>query len=200
MTGRMELLCIRWWSHAAHPKTRRVERAVRNNAWLLGPAFLWTSAWDRMPVASITAADVGAWPFSVGLLVKFTHFPGSPHCPRDVGDLGVGGVSFLELLILFESWAGERLVLEKAVPSGRRAGRSISVSAVPVGPGIEMWRPCRFLGCILRFWAGLPGGLCRFLPCCIGAHHCRLRHVGWEKCGHCLTYRPRETSDLGVVE
>ena len=101
---------------------------------------------------------------------------------------------------MFESWAGERLVLEKAVPSGRRAGRPISVSVVPVGPGIEMWRPCRFLGCILRFLAGLSGGLCRFLPCCIGAHHCRLGHVGWEKCGHDLTSRPRETSDPGVVE
>ena len=35
----------------------------------------------------------------------------------------------------------------------------------------------------------------RFLPCQIGANHCRLRHLGWEKCGHGLTSRPRETSD-----
>ena len=40
----------------------------------------------------------------------------------------------------------------------------------------------------------LPGGLGRFLPCNIGANHCRLRHVGWEKCGHGLTSRPKETS------
>ena len=30
----------------------------------------------------------------------------------------------------------------------------------------------------------LPGGLGRFVPWSIGADHCRLRHVGWEKSGH----------------
>ena len=40
----------------------------------------------------------------------------------------------------------------------------------------------------------LPGVLRRFVPCSIGANHCRLRHDGWEKCGHGLTSRPRESS------
>ena len=34
----------------------------------------------------------------------------------------------------------------------------------------------------------------RFVPCSIGANHCRLRHIGWEKCGHGLTFRPRESA------
>ena len=34
----------------------------------------------------------------------------------------------------------------------------------------------------------------RFVPCSIGANHCRLRRVGWEKCGHGLTSRPRESA------
>ena len=47
----------------------------------------------------------------------------------------------------------------------------------------------------------LPGGLRRFIPCSIGANHCRLRHIGWEKCGHGLTSRPRESSsDLFLDE
>ena len=29
-------------------------------------------------------------------------------------DLGVGGISYVELLMLYELWAGERLTLEKA--------------------------------------------------------------------------------------
>ena len=33
-----------------------------------------------------------------------------------------------------------------------------------------------------------------FVPCFIGANHCRLRHVGWERCGHGLTSRPRESA------
>ena len=40
----------------------------------------------------------------------------------------------------------------------------------------------------------LPGGLRRFVPCSLGANHCRLRHIGWEKCGHGLTSRPRESA------
>ena len=40
----------------------------------------------------------------------------------------------------------------------------------------------------------LPGGLARFVPCSFGANHCRLRQIGWEKCGHGLTSRPRESA------
>ena len=29
---------------------------------------------------------------------------------------------------------------------------------------------------------------------CIGAYHCKLRHVGWERCCHGLTSRPRESA------
>ena len=36
----------------------------------------------------------------------------------------------------------------------------------------------------------------RFVPCSIGADHCRLRHIGWEKCGHGLTSRPRESASV----
>ena len=38
------------------------------------------------------------------------------HWPAGGADLGVGGVSCVELLILYELWAGERLVPEKAHP------------------------------------------------------------------------------------
>ena len=39
-------------------------------------------------------------------------------CIEPVGgaDLGVGDTSYVELLILYELWAGERLSLEKAHP------------------------------------------------------------------------------------
>ena len=82
----------------------------------------------------------------------------------------------------------------------QRVGRPNSVSAVPVGPGIDIGSSCRFLGSLIRFLALLPGGLIRFLPCRIGANHCILRHLGWEKCGHGLTSRPRETSHPGFLD
>ena len=109
-------------------------------------------------------------------------------------DLGVGGVSHVELLILYELWAGERLSLEKAYPRYLRSGRQISVSAVPFSPGIDIWRSCRFIGAMMRSLCLLPGGLGRFVTCSIGANHCGLRHIGWEKCGHGLTSRPRESA------
>ena len=108
---------------------------------------------------------------------------------------------FVELLILYELWAGERLSLEKATPRYLRPGRPISVSAVPFGPGVDIWRSCRFIGAKMRSRCLLPGGLRRFVPCSIGANHCRFRHIGWEKCGHGLTSRPRESaSELFLTE
>ena len=171
------------WSAAANPKMKRVEPGGGNFARLSGLVSLWTSDWYQLPVACVGEGDIALWLFSVGLLLKFVHFLGSLHWPRGAGDLGVGGVSYLELLIIYENWAGELLVIEGAVLFARRVGRPISVSAVPVGPGIDIGRSCRFLGSLVRFLALLLGGLIRFLPCRIGAHHCRLRHLGWEKCG-----------------
>ena len=68
------------------------------------------------------------------------------------------------------------------------------MSAVPFGPGIDIWRSCRFIGALMRSLCLLPGGLGRFVPCSIGANHCRLRHIGWERCGHGLTSRSRESA------
>ena len=67
-------------------------------------------------------------------------FLGTLQWPAVAGYLGVDGVSPVELLILSELWAGERLVFEKAVPKYCRAGRANS------GPGIDLLRSCRFTG------------------------------------------------------
>ena len=90
----------------------------------------------------------------------------------------MGGVSSFVLLIFYELCGGERLPLEKAVPRYLRKGRPTSVSAVLLGPGIDIWKSCRFLGGVLRALRGFAGGLARFLPCEIGANHCRLWRVG----------------------
>ena len=57
-------------------------------------------------------------------------------------DFGVGGVSYVEMLILYELWAGERLALEKAHPRYLRPGRPTSVSAVPFQLGILLLLRC----------------------------------------------------------
>ena len=65
----------------------------------------------------------------------------------------MGGVSYVELLILYELWAGERLELEKAVPRYRRPGRSIVL--FPFGPGTDIGRSCRFIGAFFSGSSGL---------------------------------------------
>ena len=188
------------WSAGARPKRRRLVHAIRDRAFLTGPPGIWDSECVTVPVTAICDDDIAHWPYTPGLLVKWVSFLGTLHWPADECDLGVGGVSYVELLILYEPWAGERLQLEKAVPRYRRHGRSISVSPVPFGPGADIWRSCRFLGALFRGLRDLPFGLRRIVSCDIGAVHCRLRHIGWERCGHGLTSTPRESASEGFLD
>ena len=82
------------WSTAVNPKRWRFHRAVRDTVW------------RSTQRAEVTEDDIRVWPFSVGLLVKISHLLATLRWPEGVHDLGVGGVSYLELLILYERWAG----------------------------------------------------------------------------------------------
>ena len=130
------------WSNGGPAKKRKVRVSAWEFAWVPGPVGLWRHGSVGWPFIKVGEDDVGFWPYSVGLLVKFCSFLSSLHWPSTVDDLGVGGVSFVELLMLYERWAGERLVLEMSVPKSRRLHRPISVSAVPIG------RALIFGGCV----------------------------------------------------
>ena len=187
------------WSAGGRHKRRRPIDSVRDYAMLPGPRRLWVGSWFQWPAINITEDDVARWSFSPGCLVKFAAFLSSLTWPGEVVDLGAGGVSYVELLILYERWAGERLRIEESLPKYRRPGRRISVSAAPLCPDADIWKLCRFLGHMFRALVRLPGGLGRFLPGRIVANHGRLRHIGWEKCCHGLTCRPRESSGEGFL-
>ena len=90
------------------------------------------------------------------------------------------------------------LGLQLAVPQHKRKRRSISVSAVPFEPGIAIWRSCTCPGSMFRAMTDLLGGMGRFLPCNASGNHCRLRHVGWEQCGHRETADPRVLGPLST--
>ena len=113
--------------------------------------------------------------------------------------MGNGGISHVELLILYERWAGERLRIEDSVPDYRRPGGPVPVSAALLCPDVDIWRLCQYLGRMMRASCHLPGGLGRFVPGRIGANHIRLRHIGWGKCCHGLTCRPLESSGEGFL-
>ena len=104
------------WDQGSRPKVRKL--AIRINidlASLPGPPGFLNNNWVQVDAGHITSADISAWPYSVGILVRFTSFLGTLHWPSGSVNLGHFGISFLELLILFEQWAGHRLLGEKVV-------------------------------------------------------------------------------------
>ena len=180
-------VCGRWYPVLLdlHRFFIAISRAVVKHDGFGGTApdpMIWSAcSLPKRRSVALDADDVAQWPYTPGLLVKWVSFLGSLHWPVHGGDLGVGGISYVELLILYELWAGE-------------------MSAVPFGPGIDIWRSCRFIGAMMRSLCMLPGGLGRFVPCSIGADQCRLRHLGWERCSHGLTSRPQESAPCPFLD
>ena len=74
------------WSAGALPERRRLVHAVRNHAFLPGPPGIWDSEWVHIPAAAFCAEDI-TWP---------------------AGGLGVGGISYVELLIFLKGFGQVR--------------------------------------------------------------------------------------------
>ena len=78
------------------------------------------------------------------MLCKFTSFSfmATLHWPAGAEDMELFGVSFLEVLILFEQWTRHQLLSEKVTHV--RANRHISISSMTVSEGIEIRQGCQF--------------------------------------------------------
>ena len=103
---------------------------VFNLATLPGPPCFLREPSVSVHGGSIGGADVASWPYSVSLLCKFV----------SLWVLCIGLVEprmwatlvffLLEVMILFEQWAGHRLLSEKVIRPRDRAHRLISISSV----------------------------------------------------------------------
>ena len=76
------------WSAGARPQRRRVGQEEHGRAML--PALrlfggLTGSDWVTLPSTAVAIGDVGAWPYSVGLLVKWVTLLGTLHWPAAAG-------------------------------------------------------------------------------------------------------------------
>ena len=183
------------WDQGSRPGVRKLAIRVRVDlASLPGPRGFLNSSWIQVVAGRITGADIAAWPYSVSILIRFTSFLNTLHWPSGSNDLGHFGVSFLELLIHFEQWAGHRLHSDRVTGPHVRANRPILIPSVPVSEGIEIRHGCQFLSSLVRALTKLPGGLCRFLPCRLGSHMSRLRHHQWNQCSHGFTSVPLESN------
>ena len=107
--------------------------------------------------------------------------------------MGHFGVSYLEVLFLFEHWLGHRLLSEKVTRMHLRANRPVCFPPTPVSEGIQIRQGCQFISSLFRALGKLSGGVGRFIPCVVGGHMSRLRHLGWLQCSHGLTSRPLES-------
>ena len=152
------------WDQGSRPKVRKLHIRVNVDlASLPGPPGFLYSSWIQVDAGHITGADISAWPYSVGILVRFTSFLSALHWPSGSVDFGHFGISFLELLILFEQWAGHRLLSEKVTRPHVRAHRPILIPSVPVSEGVEIRHGYQFLSSLKRALAKLPVvlvGLC----------------------------------------
>ena len=150
------------WDQGGTQKARRLTVRVNVDlASLPGPPGFLSGPWIQVHGDSISGADVADWPYSVGILCRFTSFFGTLHWPTGSGDIGHFGVSFLEFLILFEQWAGHRLLSEKVTWPHVRANRPILIPSVPVSEGIEIRRG--FSSSVTWFGSGqVPGRLVGF--------------------------------------
>ena len=145
----------------------------------------------------LSDADIDGWPYSTGLLVKFTAFLGSLHWPVGEGDLVIGGSPMWKCLS-FTSFRGLFWRLHYLNTSGEDAELLFKqlllllkwLFGVPVG----------FWGAIFRALSNLLGGIRRFIPCWIGGNHRKLLRIGWEQCGPGLRCRPKESRSLEVLD
>ena len=107
--------------------------------------------WVQVDCGGITTADVA----------EFSTFVGALHWPAGAGDVVHYGVSYLEVLILFEQWAGHRLFSEKVTGPNGPAHHPIFPSSVPVSGGIEIRLECWFISSQVRAPGKLPASLGR---------------------------------------
>ena len=155
------------WDQGAPGKARKTDIRVNvDHASLPGPCGFLHGPWMQVHCGCSTGLDVVAWPYSVGILCDFTAFLGSLHGPVGAVDMGHLGVSFW-ILILFEQWAGLRLLSETVTRPHFRPIRHILIPSAPVSEGVESRQRCQFV-------SSLVGALSKLLAVWVGSCHVAL--------------------------
>ena len=122
------------WDQGGRPKARKIDIWVNVDlASLPGPLGFPGGPWIQVHGGGISGSDIAAWPYSVGILFRITSFLNP--CIASWFRRAIFGVSSWELLILFEQWAGHRLLSEKVTRPHGRTNRPILFPSVPVSEG-----------------------------------------------------------------
>ena len=76
------------WDQGSRPKARKLAiRVDVDLASLPGPPGFLGGPWIQVDAGRIPGADIAAWPYSVGILVRFTSFLSTLHWPTGSDDL-----------------------------------------------------------------------------------------------------------------
>ena len=145
------------WDQGSKPKVR--ELAIRVNvdlASLPGPTGFLNSSWVQVAAGRITGADIAAWPYSVGTLVRFTSFLNTLHWPSGSADLGHFGISFGSSLFFLSNGLVSDCLVKRSLGPMLGPIVPILIPSVPVTEGIEIRHGCQFLSSLVRAFAKLP--------------------------------------------
>ena len=142
------------WDKGGIVKTRAPSfRLIVDHATLPGPPGFLSSTWCTLYSLPITHDDVAVWPYSVDILLVLSSFLASLHWPQGTPDLGKFGISYFELLLMFEVYTGHRLHTEKVVRPHFRPSRRLVFSGLSVGLGQEIRHGCHQLNCLCQLRA-----------------------------------------------
>ena len=114
------------WDKGGIVKTRASSfRLIVDNATLPGPPGFLDSTWCTLYPLPITRENVAVWPYSVNILLELSSFLASLRWPQGDTDLRKFGISYFELLLMFEIYVGHRLHAEKAIRTHLRPRRPL---------------------------------------------------------------------------
>ena len=189
------------WDQGSRLKARKL--AIRVNvdlASLPGPPGFLDGPWVHFNGGHISGSDIAAWPYCVGILIRFTSFLSALHWPSCSDDFRYFGVSFVELLILLELRAGHRLLSEKVNWPHVRENRPTLIPSAPVSEGIEIRHDCQFISSLVGALTQLPGGLGRFNAMLYYLSHVQVKASWVESVFSWLTSGPLESCHHQCLE
>ena len=150
------------WDQGGPKKVRKLDIWVNVDlASLPAPPGFLNGPWVQVHGGPMSDADIAAWPYSVGILCKFSSFLSTLHWQR---------VLRIWVLLEFPFWSFSSFLTnglvndccEKVTRPHVRDNRPILLPSVPVSEGIEIRHGCQFLSSLVRALAKLPGGLGRY--------------------------------------
>ena len=156
------------WDQGSRPKVRKLHIRVNVDlASLPGPPGFLNSSLNQVGAGHITGADISAWPYSVGILVRFTSFLGTLHWPSGSVDMGHFGISFWNFLYFLSNGLVTDCLVKRLPDLMYGLAVLFRFPLVPVSEGIEIRHGCQFISSLVGALGSCPVRLVLTCPGCV---------------------------------